>query len=221
MKDLLIPIVFPDYKILIETPSATIKVPDYLPYVDIFPSEVRVPHTSSKLSDLGHAGVLFINGKTGLTKYYEYGRYDSKKQGWVKKMRNLPDLNKSSDGSFTRSALINVLHTIAAKAGKGGRISAAYIEVEGKFQSMLAYAQKRMALNSKPSRESYQTLSYNCGHFMKGVMDAAEVDSPWMIDPRPNSYIEEIQDDYPKLEYWPSSNKLSIQGSNTAFGGPS
>lgn len=85
MKDLLIPIVFPDYIITVETPPARIKKPDYLPYVDIFPNEVRVPHTKNKLSDLGHAGVLFINGKTGVTKYYEYGRYDPKKLGWVKK----------------------------------------------------------------------------------------------------------------------------------------
>ncbi len=76
MKDLLIPIVFPDYIITVETRPITVKIPDYLPYIDILPNEVRVPHTKNKLSDLGHAGVLFINGKTGVTKYYEYGRYD-------------------------------------------------------------------------------------------------------------------------------------------------
>ncbi len=36
---------------------------------------------TTKVPDLGHAGVLFIQdrGKTGSTKYYEYGRYRSNK----------------------------------------------------------------------------------------------------------------------------------------------
>jgi len=79
VSDLLSPIVFPDYRITVQTPATRIKVPDYLPYVDILPNEIRVPHTENKISDLGHAGVLLINGKTGVTKYYEYGRYDPKK----------------------------------------------------------------------------------------------------------------------------------------------
>ncbi len=216
MSDLVIPIVFPDYKITVETPAARMKVPDYLPYVDILPNEIRVPHTKNKISDLGHAGVLFINGKSGITKYYEYGRYDPNKLGWVKKMLNLPDVTINSSGVVEQS-LSRVLKVISDKAGKRGRISAAYIEVDNKYQAMLDYAQHRIALNSNPNRERYDIASYSCVHFMKGVMEAAGVDTPWMLDPRPTSYIEEIQDDFPVLEYMPSNNELTIKEAVSTF----
>lgn len=216
MSDLVIPIVFPDYKITVETPAARVKVPDYLPYVDILPNEIRVPHTKNKISDLGHAGVLFINGKSGITKYYEYGRYDPNKLGWVKKMLNLPDVTINSSGVVEQS-LSRVLKVISDKAGKRGRISAAYIEVDNKYQAMLDYAQHRIALNSNPNRECYDIASYSCVHFMKGVMEAAGVDTPWMLDPRPTSYIEEIQDDFPVLEYMPSNNELTIKEAVSTF----
>jgi len=216
VSDLVIPIVFPDYKITVETPAARMKVPDYLPYVDILPNEIRVPHTKNKISDLGHAGVLFINGKSGITKYYEYGRYDPNKLGWVKKMLNLPDVTINSSGVVEQS-LSRVLKVISDKAGKRGRISAAYIEVDNKYQAMLDYAQHRIALNSNPNRERYDIASYSCVHFMKGVMEAAGVDTPWMLDPRPTSYIEEIQDDFPVLEYMPSNNELTIKEAVSTF----
>jgi len=200
----------------VETPAARMKVPDYLPYVDILPNEIRVPHTKNKISDLGHAGVLFINGKSGITKYYEYGRYDPNKLGWVKKMLNLPDVTINSSGVVEQS-LSRVLKVISDKAGKRGRISAAYIEVDNKYQAMLDYAQHRIALNSNPNRERYDIASYSCVHFMKGVMEAAGVDTPWMLDPRPTSYIEEIQDDFPVLEYMPSNNELTIKEAVSTF----
>lgn len=216
MSDLVIPIVFPDYKITLETPATRVKVPDYLPYVDILPNEIRVPHTKNKISDLGHAGILFINGKSGITKYYEYGRYDPNKLGWVKKMLNLPDVTIDSSG-VVKQSLSRVLKIISDKAGKRGRISAAYIEVDSKYQAMLDYAQHRISLNSNPNRERYDIASYSCVHFMKGVMEAAGVDTPWMLDPRPTSYIEEIQDDFPALEYIPSSNELTIEEAASVF----
>lgn len=218
MNDLLIPIVFPDYLITVETPNITVQIPDYLPYIDILPSEVRVPHTKNKLSDLGHAGVLFINGKSGVTKYYEYGRYDPRKIGWVKKILNLPDVKIDSKGALVENSLKNVLQVISRKAGKNGRISAAFIEVENKYEAMLKYATIRMALNNDPNRERYDIATYSCVHFIKGVMEAAGLDTPWMLDPRPNSYIKEIQDDFPILEYRPSNKVLTIKKTTSIFG---
>lgn len=217
MSDLLIPIVFPDYKITVETPEVDVKIPDYLPYVDILPNEIRVPHTKNKLSDLGHAGVLFINGKTGVTKYFEYGRYDPENIGWVKKIRNLPDVKLDSQGGVVQSTFAKVLHVISMKAGKKGRISAAYIKVKNKYDDMLKYARHRMALNSHPNREHYSILTYSCVHFMKGVMEAAGVDTPWMLDPRPVSYMEDIRDDYTNLDYKPSDNKIIIKEPESIF----
>ncbi len=209
MTDILIPIVFPDYLITVETPATKVKIPDLLPFIDILPNEIRVPPSKNKLSDLGHAGVLFINGKTGTTKYYEYGRYDAKKLGWVRKIINLPDVIIDSSGGVDKHSLKNTLQVISNKAGKGGRISGAYIEVGNKYEAMFNYAQVRMAMNSDPNRERYDITSYSCLHFMKGVMEVAGVDAPWMVDPRPTSYIVEIQDDFLDLEY--SNKKLTIE----------
>lgn len=218
MPDLLIPIVFPDYKITVETPAVRVQIPDYLPYVDILPNVVRVPHTKNKISNLGHAGVLFINGQSGVTKYYEYGRYDSKKIGWVKKIFKLPDVKIDSNGNVVKNTLSTVLQVISMKAGKSGRISAAYIKVKNKYEAMLEYARIRMAMNTNPNRERYGIASYSCVHFMKGTMDAAGIDTPWMLDPRPTSYIKEIQNDYPSLEYMPSSNKVTIKELDSVVG---
>ncbi len=210
MTDLVIPIVFPDYIITIETTAKKITVPDLIPFIDILPNEIHVSHTNNMVSGLGHAGVLFINGKTGITKYYEYGRYDAKKLGWVKKILNLNDARIGSDGKVEISSLSKILRIISRKAGKRGRISGAYIEVEGKYEAMLAYAKKRMNMNLLKNRESYDIISYSCLHFMKGVMEAANLNTPILIDPRPTSYIKEIQEDYPAFEYNPSHSKISI-----------
>ena len=79
--DFVIPIVFPDYLIVVNERPVDIRIPDLIPGRDLFPDFIRVPVT--KLPDLGHAGVLFIKGRSGTTKYYEYGRYDRAALGWV------------------------------------------------------------------------------------------------------------------------------------------
>ncbi len=52
--DIIIPIVFPDYKISVHVPKA---------YIDVFPyvewDNFTLPSFKSKFSNLGHAGVLF------------------------------------------------------------------------------------------------------------------------------------------------------------------
>ncbi len=48
-------------------------------------------------------------------------------------------------------------------------------------------------------------------------MESAGIDTPWMIGPRPNSYIKEIQDDYSVLEYRPTNDKLIIHESNSVL----
>jgi len=171
-----IPIVFPDYKI--STPVG-------------------------KIGGLGHAGILLIDPKTGLTKYYEYGRYradnDECNCGIVRK-RTIPNVVMGKDGRPTPESLNKVLSSISNQSGQGGRISGAYIKND-KFAEMNNYAVKKKAQNRNPKREHYSLSSNNCAHFMKDVLEAGEVDPPWIIDPRPNSYIEELRDDYPKIDY--------------------
>lgn len=44
-KDVAIPIVFPDYRIRVDTPAVKIDIPDVLPKVDLLPPRVTVPGT--------------------------------------------------------------------------------------------------------------------------------------------------------------------------------
>jgi len=59
MKDIVIPIVFPDYKIPVEVSKTEF---DLFPYVDF--DNFTASGFKGALSNLGHAGVLFINGET-------------------------------------------------------------------------------------------------------------------------------------------------------------
>ncbi len=85
MPDIVIPIVFPDYLISVHTQRARLSMPDLLPGFDILPDDIEIPGTENKLPELGHAGVLLINGARGTTKYYEYGRYNGP-LGMVRKL---------------------------------------------------------------------------------------------------------------------------------------
>lgn len=65
----------------------------------------------------------------------------------------------------------------------------------------------RMNQNNDPNREEYNTFTNNCGTFMQETIEAGGVDTPTMIDPRPNSYIEELRDEYPHIDYKKDENK--------------
>ncbi len=58
-KDIVVPIVFPDYRITVEIQKTKV---DVFPWVDW--DNFTIPKYKEKISNLGHAGVLFINGKT-------------------------------------------------------------------------------------------------------------------------------------------------------------
>ncbi len=182
--DVFIPIVFPDYKIAA---------------------------FGTKWEGLGHAGILFILGSTGTTKYYEYGRYDAAAKGEVRK-RTIPDVKvDKKTKAIDRKSLAAVLDAIASRAGQGTRISGAYIEQANGYQKALDYVVDRHKLNSDPERKAYSLTSYNCGTFMQQTLEAAGVDTPWMLDPRPTSYIEELRDDFKDLDYDPKTKDLVIE----------
>lgn len=208
MPDIAIPIVFPDYKISVTTPPSIIDIPDLIPGFDILPDKVGVPSVQAKVPELGHAGILFFQGATGVTKYYEYGRYAP--GGTVRKL-TIRNLEMLRDGHPTKVSLTYVLSQISIKAGKGGRIEGAYIQADGKYQAMLNYAQKRYQENINSKRKPYDIFSNSCNHFMQGVLEAAGISLPYMVDPRPNSYIDEIRENYPDLNYSRADNLLRIE----------
>lgn len=202
--DVVIPIVFPDYKIAVEIQKTKV---DVFPWVEF--DNFTIPTYKDKISNLGHAGVLFINGKTGTTKYYEYGRYDPQNLGLVVKARNLPDV-KVLNGSIDLSTMKKTLSFISKASGQSGRIHGVYIEVENKYDAMLKHANLRKSQNGNPKRVPYDILTNSCIHFVKEITEKAGVSAPWMIDPRPNSYIGEFRDDYPDLDF--KNNVLTIEG---------
>jgi len=206
MPDIAIPIVFPDYLIAVNTPQTSIDVPDWLPGI---PDEIEIPNTQNKLPELGHAGMLFINGRTGTTKYYEYGRYRSSK-GNTRKIP-ISDVTVNNTGHPTRVTLAYTLSEISARSGQHGRISGAYIEVPSRYTDMLNYALRRMRENNDPNRRDYALLSNSCNHFMQGVLQAAGVEVPAMIDPRPTSYIEEIRNSFRDLDYNPREKGVTLE----------
>ncbi len=150
--------------------------------------------------NLGHAGILLINDKTGLTKYYEYGRYDKEQKGIVRN-RKVPNVEiDRKTGLPTAKSLNKVLSAISRQSGQNTDPTAVYIQ-NNNFQPMVDYAEALLKQADDPNRKPYGKWTNNCGHFVKHVLEAGDVDVPWMIDPRPNSYINELAENYRLLQY--------------------
>lgn len=199
-KDVAIPLAYPDYLIAVDTPKVDIKLPDF--GIGIFPNAIHIKGTHNKVPDLGHAGILFFSGKSGTTKYYEYGRYDIAQLGLTRRVP-VPDVViDSTTGRPTANSLLDCLKQLSRTTGQGGRIEAAYVELpSGTFAMMLAYCQKRVGQNTDPSRTPYSLTSHSCITFAKEVLDAAGVATPALVDPRPIGYVEKLQDSFPALSY--------------------
>jgi hypothetical protein len=114
-------------------------------------------------------------------------------------------------GHPTKASLSYTLSQISVKSGQSGRISGAYVEVPNKYAAMLEYSKKRHLENGNPGRKPYDLLSNSCNHFMKAVLESAGLKVPYLLDPRPNSYIEEIRDYYQDLDYSKASHSLKIE----------
>ncbi len=208
MPDVAIPLVFPDYLIAVATPPVRVDVPDWLPGV---PNEVTIPSSRAKLPYLGHAGVMFFNGRTGMTKYYEYGRYDPAEKGLVRR-QPIPDVRIDRSGRPTGVSLKSALSRVSTASGQRGRIEAAYIELAfGAFDLMLGYALRRAGENANPRRTPYDLTSHSCLHFAKAVAEAGGATLPRVIDPRPAGYMDSIRDDLPDLDFSQPA-RLSIEG---------
>ncbi len=205
--DVVIPIVFPDYLISVQTPSYEV---DVFPFTDV--DNFKIPSFKERISNLGHAGILFIDGINGTTKYYEYGRYDPPANlGLVRRIPIVDAIAK--EGKIEFSSLKEPLSKISRVAGQHGKIKGVYIEVEKKYQELLKYAELRKMQNTNPKRIPYDIATNSCIHFVKEMTKMAGVNTPWMIDPRPNSYIGEFREDFPDLDY--EKGTLKIEGIGT------
>ena len=124
----------------------------------------------------------------------------------------MPDV-KVNNGKVILSSLKATLSQISRNSGKNTRIEGVYIEVENKFNIMLGYAKLRQHENNNPNREPYSLTSNSCVHFAREVTRKAGIITPWMVDPRPNSYIQEFRSNYIDLDF--RNNQLKIEGKGT------
>ena len=179
--------------------------------VIVFP-DYKIQTPVGKVGGLGHAGVLLIDNKTGVTKYYEYGRYDKEGKGIVRTFA-VSNVKIGKDGKPTVESLNTVMGQISKKAGHGIKIEGAYVKSD-KFKEMNDYAKEKMQNNSNPKREEYSLMDNNCGTFATDVVkqdDKVEKEAPSTIDPRPNSMIDEYQNKYQDVKYDPKANKTTLE----------
>lgn len=148
--------------------------------------DYKISTPIGKIGNLGHAGVLLIDNKTGVTKYYEYGRYDKEGKGVVRTFA-VPNVKIGQDKKPTLESLNKTLSIISEQAGHAGRIEGAYIESD-KFKEMKNYAESKIAENANSKRKEYSLRNNNCGTFAADVLkqDPSVKDkAPVIIDPIP------------------------------------
>jgi hypothetical protein len=210
-RDVAIPIVFPDYRLTLEIPEVAVTVPDLIPWGNVLPDRIRIPRTTKRIENLGHAGILLVEGSTGRTRYYEYGRYDVP---WLRgAVRPVPvaDVKIGRNGRSTKKSLAGILARISMIAGQAGRIAGAYIELPpGAFLKMDGYAVARMRANFNPKREPYSLVGNSCLDFMKGVAEAGGAQMPLTVAPHPAGYVVLLQMLQPDLA-WDARTSLVIE----------
>ncbi len=160
---------------------------------------------------LGHAGVLIIDNKTGITSYYEYGRYDKEQKGIVRKV-SVSNVEIGEDGKPTQESLDKVLGQISTKSGQGGKIEGTYVESD-KAKEMKAYAEKVMAQNKDEKRDPYSLMSKNCATFAADVVNQdSKVDQPSITNPTPDNVVNEYQEEgNARVTYDPTTRKSNIE----------
>ena len=164
---------------------------------------------------VGHAGVLLI-AEDGLTKYYEFGRYDDDKQGQVIR-RRIPNA-KIRNGTAALESLQLILQELSDSAGKGGRIRAAYF-VNMNFNAMNDLAESMVGASDPKDplfdkkRKAYSIGNYNCGHFAEEIIlkGNAKVDRPSVINPTPNNFADEyIEEKNAEVLFDPKTRMIVI-----------
>ncbi len=142
----------------------------------------------------GHAGVLLIDNKTGVTKYYEYGRYDKENKGLVRTVA-ISNVVIGKDGKPTSESLNKVMKQLSNKSGHGGDIEGAYV-ISDKFKEMNDYAKSKMAENSDPNRKEYSITGNNCATFAEDVITQDKsVDKPSSVINSPVNIVDEYQEE--------------------------
>ncbi|OTQ21617.1 hypothetical protein B6D22_09265 [Gilliamella apicola] len=162
-EDYLIPLVFPDYKIHVELRNSyTEWLKEYSPeFLNKYIGEdgVKVPY-------LGHAGVLLINGQSGITKYYEYGRYPP---GVLGRTRNVPikDVVITPKKMITITSLKKLLRQLSEISGQKGRIEGGILRSDEIYNKAVEYCKKKIEENDDSERKPYSMYDNSCVTFVQ------------------------------------------------------
>jgi RHS repeat-associated protein len=180
----------------------------------VFP-DYKITAFGRKMSGLGHAGIVTIDSK-GRTRYYEYGRYPgSNKDAPPGRMRRLTimDVKMDANGRVTKESMKALMGELSEKAGQGGRVEGAYFDTtDEQTKDMNEHADGIKEQNESEDKEAYDMTDNNCGTVVDDVLEAGGQDTPWIVDPRPNSIIKELQGAADqKIEYDPEKQQLELK----------
>ncbi|MDF1812768.1 MAG: hypothetical protein P1V20_11160 [Verrucomicrobiales bacterium] len=127
-------------------------------------SKITVDFLALSKMELGHAGILMISD-AGVTRYYEFGRYDQVHEGKVRKV-TLPNVSFTSKGEVNKTSLLRVLQQLSNYSGQRGRILAAYIP-KVDYNAMNKFVQDSMR-----DWPAYHWYSNNCATYATAVLKA-------------------------------------------------
>lgn len=158
--------------------------------------------SAGHLPGLGHAGVVLVDGASGETKYFEYGRYGKDESGNpIGVVRSVGVSNLSmSGGAITQSSFEKMIENLSNSSGKGTVASGSVLVLsDNGFSNAMAFA---MAADADPKGvlgDYALFLDENtCYTFAKAVAAAGGSWVEWkdgffIFDNVPSSAMAELQ----------------------------
>ncbi|HPW56489.1 MAG: hypothetical protein KA072_12845 [Thermoanaerobaculaceae bacterium] len=112
----------------------------------VFP-EYLIATPIGRVSHLRHAGIVLINNKNGVTRYYEHGCYDKQGKGAVRRTP-VPNVVMDKGGVPTAKSMGRLLAAVSRSSGQGGPVEGAYFRNDN-FQGVLEF--EKVADEGKPT----------------------------------------------------------------------
>ena len=116
---------------------------------------------------LGHSAVIAVDNNSGLTNYFEYGRYGGD-FGKVRQM-SVPNL-EMKDGRPTEKSIENLHKYISEHYGQNKTVDATYHN-DADFKKTVNFATERM---NDPNRKAYDKFDNNCKTFAAEAVKAGK-----------------------------------------------